>query len=166
VICALTERTIVFDLSDTGPAVAHCKGVLGIASLLLGTVLHGPAAMPPTADHGAITNPFEAAATPAPATTAPSHTTATLGLHDPFSNPPAVALPHAPARHRTPPGANLRDPFAAQTPGEAAAARIQPTPQTGRPLQRPFAPSPPARTAAARPAPTPAPTADLLDPFR
>mgnify|MGYP001241435128 CR=1 FL=1 len=134
-----------------GARVAHFTGVFTIGSLILGTVLTGPAARPVTETPSELANPFENA--PAAVDTLDLTSTSRGGeLLDPFAPTPTAIAPakrrtvrapsppaaQATGRATTPPSADLRDPWAPVRASEAAAQRIEPRAKAGEDLHAPF----------------------------
>ena len=109
-----------------------------LGSLLLSTVLTGPAAQPDRAHD--LNDPFVATEASADARVRAGTSRASADLRDPFEpEAPAIARARRSGKSR----ADLRDPFAPVSAGEAAAARTKPAPARPRAV----------------------PNADLLDPF-
>ena len=113
-----------------------------IGSLILGTVLTGPAARPLTETPSELANPFDNAPAAVDAAT-PTPAPYRAGLVDPFSPTPKAVAPakRITARKSAQPTGQLRDPWAPVGEGEAAAQRIEPRAKAGTDLHAPFPPA-------------------------
>lgn len=115
-----------------------------IGSLILGTVLTGPAARPVAEVPSELADPFENA----PAATAratPRSPRSDAGLVDPFSPTPKAVAPakRIAVRESAPAGIEVRDPWAPVGEAEAAAKRIEPRAKANKDLHTPFPPATP-----------------------